>query len=149
MIRPCTGYPVHNNQTRTGSLFVRPRWKNRINKSIKTIVKPKPESSEAAPLKLDYKSVVTTVTLNPRCKIVLFVVSTAVWWSDFTTLKENPKADLSNGFYCGKFIFSAQLMKFNHFFFVSVRPYQRIKDGPKTLPHTSSVRRIISRWMLS
>ena len=116
MIRLCTGYPVHNNQTRTGSLFVRPRWKNRINKSIKTIVKPKPESSDAAPLKLDYKSVVSTVTLNPRCKIILFVVSTAVWWSDFTTLKENPKADLSNGFYCGKFIFSALLMKLNHFF---------------------------------
>ena len=129
MIRLCKGYPVHNNQARTGSLFVRPRWKNRINKSIKTIVKPKPESSEAAPLKLDYKSVVTTVTLNPRCKIVLFVVSTAVWWSDFTTLKENPKADLSNGFYCGKFIFSAQLIKINYFFLSQSGLFQRIEAG--------------------
>ena len=36
MIRLCTGYPVHNYQTSAGSLFARPRWKNRINKSIKT-----------------------------------------------------------------------------------------------------------------
>ena len=149
MIRLCTGYPVHDNQTRTGSLFVRPLWKNRINKSIKTIVKPKPESSDAAPLKLDYPSVVSSVHGDPEPQMQNGLLYQLMWWSDFTTLKENLKADLSNGFYCGKFIFSAQLMKFNHFFFVSVRPYQRIKDGPKTLPHTSSVRWIISRWMLS
>ena len=113
MIRLCTGYPVHNNQTRTGSLFVRPLWKNRINKSIKTIVKPKPESSDAAPLKLDYKSVVSTWPWTPDAKLYCLLYQLPC---DFTTLKENPKADLSNGFYCGKFIFSAQLMKFNHFF---------------------------------
>ena len=39
-----------------------------------------------------------------------------MWQSAFTTLKENPKADLSNCFYCGKFIFSTQLIKLNHFF---------------------------------
>ena len=37
MIRLCTGYPVHNNQTSAGSLFARPRWKKtEINKSTKT-----------------------------------------------------------------------------------------------------------------
>ena len=39
-----------------------------------------------------------------------------MWQSAFTTLKENPKADLSNCFYCGKFIFSTQLIKLNHVF---------------------------------
>ena len=39
-----------------------------------------------------------------------------MWQSAFTTLKENRKADLSNCFYCGKFIFSTQLIKLNHFF---------------------------------
>ena len=116
MIRLCKGYPVHNNQTRTGSLFVRPLWKNRINKSIKTIVKPKPESSDAAPLKLDYPSVVSSVHGDPEPQMQNGLLYQLMWWSDFTTLKENLKADLSNGFYCGKFIFSPQLMKFNHFF---------------------------------
>ena len=40
------------------------------------MVKPRPKSSDAAPLKLDYSSVVSTVTLNLRCKI--FVLSTDV-----------------------------------------------------------------------
>ena len=40
------------------------------------MVKPIPKSSDPAPLKLDYRSIVSTETLNPRCKI--FVVSTDV-----------------------------------------------------------------------
>ena len=40
------------------------------------MVKPIPKSSDPAPLKLDYRSIVSTETLNPRCKI--FVVSTGV-----------------------------------------------------------------------
>ena len=40
------------------------------------MVKPKPKSPDPAPLKLDYRSIVSTETLNPRCKI--FVVSTDV-----------------------------------------------------------------------
>ena len=40
------------------------------------MVKPIPKSSDLAPLKLDYRSIVSTETLNPRCKI--FVVSTDV-----------------------------------------------------------------------
>ena len=39
-----------------------------------------------------------------------------MWQSAFTTLNENPKADLSNCFYCGKFIFSTQLIKLSHVF---------------------------------
>ena len=40
------------------------------------MVKPIPKSSDPAPLKLDYRSIVSTETLNPRCKN--FVVSTDV-----------------------------------------------------------------------
>ena len=40
------------------------------------MVKPIPKSSDPAPLKLDYRSIVSTETLKPRCKI--FLVSTDV-----------------------------------------------------------------------
>ena len=40
------------------------------------IIKPRPKSSDAAPLKLYHRFVVSTVTLIPRCKI--FVLSTDV-----------------------------------------------------------------------
>ena len=152
MIRLCTGYPLHNNQTRTGSLFARPRCKSRINKSVKTRKAP---GYSYTTTKKFWRSFFKTwlsvrcVHGNPEPQTQNCLLYQLMWWSDFTTLKDNPKADLSNGFYCGKFIFSAQLIKLNHFFFFSIRPYQRIEDGPKTLPHTSSVRRIISRWMLS
>ena len=99
MIRLCTGYPVHNNQTSAGSLFARPRWK-----------KPKSTSQQKLARHLDI--------VKPKQKS-----------SDFTTLKENPKADLSNGFYCGKFIFSAQLIKINYFFLFQSGLFQRIEAG--------------------
>ena len=40
------------------------------------IIKPRPKSSHAAPLKLDHRLVVCTVTLIPGCNI--FVLSTDV-----------------------------------------------------------------------
>ena len=40
------------------------------------MVKPIPKSSDPAPLKLDYRSIVSTETLKPRCKT--FLVSTDV-----------------------------------------------------------------------
>ena len=120
MIRLCKGYPVHNNQTRTGSLFVRPRWKNRINKSIKTCKAPRYSWTKTRKFwrsSLKTWLSVRCVHSDPEPQMQNCLLYQPMWWSDFTTLKENPKADLSNGFYCGKFIFSAQLMKLNHFFF--------------------------------
>ena len=50
------------------------------------IVKPKQKSSDPAPLKLDYRSIVSMVTLNPRCKI--FVLSTdVIKWSYHLKIK--------------------------------------------------------------
>ena len=118
MIRLCTGYPVHNNQTSAGSLFARPRWK-----------KPKSTSQQKLARHLDI--------VKPKQKS-----------SDFTTLKENPKADLSNGFYCGKFIFSTHLIKLNHFLCFNRAPPTNRRRSEYT-PSNSSVRRIISRLMLS
>ena len=91
------------------------------------IIKPRPKSSHAAPLKLDHRFVVSTVTLIPRCNI--FVLSTdVIKW--FYHRKKNPKADLSSGFNDGKFIFSTQLIK--PFFLFQSSPYQPIQDSPKT-----------------
>ena len=91
------------------------------------IIKPRPKSSHAAPLKLDHRFVVSTVTLIPRCNI--FVLSTdVIKW--FYHRKKNPKADLSSGLNDGKFIFSTQLIK--PFFLFQSSPYQPIQDSPKT-----------------
>lgn len=91
------------------------------------IIKPRPKSSHAAPLKLDHRFVVSTVTLIPGCNI--FVLSTdVIKW--FYHRKKNPKADLSSGFNDGKFIFPTQLIK--PIFLFQSCPYQRIQDSPKT-----------------
>ena len=83
MIRLCTGYPLHNNQT---SALRKPfctttleKLNHQVNKNSQGTwiwLNQYQKSSDPALLKLDYRSIVSTETLNPRCKI--FVVSTDV-----------------------------------------------------------------------